>query len=61
MRRRSCYSPRTEIDARPLANASDSHAKDDEDGSNDHGASVISDVGTQCCVAHEDKAMNTIG
>ena len=28
---------------------------------NDHGASVISDVGTQCYVEYEDKAVNTDG
>ena len=28
---------------------------------NDHGASVISDGGTQCCVEYEDTTMNTNG
>ena len=61
MRRRSRCSPRTEVDASPPANSNDSNAEDNEEGTNDHGASVISDTGTQCYVEYEHKAVNTDG
>ena len=61
MRRQSRCSLRTEVDANPLASANDWHPEDNEEGTIDHGGSVISDVGTQCCVEYEDKAVNIDG